>query len=166
MSQKFICIISPNLDSTVPTTTITTDPIHVKIWVGIEKRVQFKGNQEEGEELANRYVHASQGLYDLEHLMKNSNPEDVRMLSWNAEWTQKLQQLREFQVMPQIIEFTSIIREQQQSQQIDELMKQYHATFTDNTGTSTTQNLQLPLVPPRSIVEDPQLPQVPPRSFI
>ena len=158
MSQNFIYIILPNPDSTVPTTTITTDPICVKIWVGIEKGVKFKENQEEGEELANHYVHASQGLYDLEHLMKNSNPEDVRMLSWNAEWTQKLQQLREFQVMPQIVEFTSIIREQQQSQQIDELMKQYHATFTDNIGTSTAQNLQLPLVPPRSFLSGLQMP--------
>ena len=144
MSQKFIYIINPTFDSTIATTIApssgasnTTAPIPVKIWLGIERGVQFKENQQEGEELANRYIHATQGLYNLEDLMKTSNPEDERMLSWRTEWTQKLEQLRQYQVMPQIIEFTSLIREQQQKQQIEEMMQQYHATFSNNAGPST-----------------------------
>ena len=107
MSQKFIYIITPTSDSTIATTIAsssgpsnTTDPIPVKIWLGIEKGVQFKENQQEGEELANHYIHATQGRYNLEDLMKTTNPEDERMLSWRAEWTQKLEQLRQYQEMP------------------------------------------------------------------
>ena len=121
MSHNYVFTVDSNSAKSVLATTTTTPSlgavqttaqVPIKVWLGMEKSVQFSGNQQEGEEVAHRYISATFAFHEVEDLIKNSSPEDERLPSLRVDWTQKLEQLRQYQQSPLIFEFTSLIRDQ------------------------------------------------------